>query len=210
MWALQWSLCVEKMTIHQSVEIRAVMRNQYSLIMNLNAINKTWALINKNTVFKYKKTRFDWIVQVGKITFENASISWRLKIWQTKIKQELYRLRVSKILSTKKKTPFGLYRFDRGQFINISIRYEICKGLFYGGYLFFDWDVINSMGARPSQKSKIRKKVLSKTNFHYSQGGKLLILLFEPKGNDGQCMWCKICCMCANIELTLRRAMWIL
>ena len=44
------------------------------------------------------------------------------------------------------------------------------------------------MGARPSQKSLIRKKFLSKTNFHYSQGGKLLILYFEPKGNDGQCM----------------------
>ena len=37
--------------------------------MNLNAINKTWALINKNTVFKYKKTRFDWNVQVGKNYF---------------------------------------------------------------------------------------------------------------------------------------------
>ena len=39
------------MTIHQSVEIKAVMRIQYSLIMNLNAINETWALVNKNTQF---------------------------------------------------------------------------------------------------------------------------------------------------------------
>ena len=35
-----WPLCDEKMTIHQSVEIGAVMRNHYSLIMNLNAIKK--------------------------------------------------------------------------------------------------------------------------------------------------------------------------
>ena len=39
--------------------------------------------------------------------------------------------------------------------------------------------------------------MLSKTNFQCSQGyGKLLILYFEPKGNEGQFMWCKICGMC--------------
>ena len=39
------------MTIYQTVKIRAVMRNLYSLIMNLIAINKTWVLVNKNTQF---------------------------------------------------------------------------------------------------------------------------------------------------------------
>ena len=36
---------------HQSVVIRAVMRYHYLLIMNLNAINQTWALVYKNTPF---------------------------------------------------------------------------------------------------------------------------------------------------------------
>ena len=43
--------CALKMTIHQSVEIKVDMRNHYSLIMNLNAINKTLALVNKNIQF---------------------------------------------------------------------------------------------------------------------------------------------------------------
>ena len=44
-----WPMCVEKMTIHQSVEIRAVIRNHYSLLMNSNAINHTWVFVNENT-----------------------------------------------------------------------------------------------------------------------------------------------------------------
>ena len=50
--------------------------------MNLKAINKTWALVNKNAqFFKYKKPRFNGSIQVGKnyfwkclnfFAFENA------------------------------------------------------------------------------------------------------------------------------------------
>ena len=50
------------------------------------------------------------------------------------------------------------------------------------GTLSFDRDNINSMGARPSQKSLTRKKLMSKTNFNIVRDGKLLILYFEPKG----------------------------
>ena len=78
------------------------------------------------------------------------------------------------------------------------------------GTLSFDRDVINSMGARPSQKSLTRKNFYPRQVFNIVRGGKLLILYFEPKENEGQCMRCKICGMCANIELTLQRAMWIL
>ena len=38
------------------------------------------------------------------------------------------------------------------------------------GTLSFDRDVIDSTGTRPSQKSLIRKKLLSKTNNEYNQG----------------------------------------
>ena len=51
------------------------------------------------------------------------------------------------------------------------------------GTLSFVGNVINSMGTRPSQKSLVRKKLLSKKNFQ-------LILYFEPKGNEGQCVLC--------------------
>ena len=38
--------------------------------MNLNAINKTWALVNKNTqLVNTRKTRFDRSIQVGKNYF---------------------------------------------------------------------------------------------------------------------------------------------
>ena len=39
------------------------------------------------------------------------------------------------------------------------------KGFSTEGTLAFDRDVINSMGARPSQKSLTSKILLSKTNF---------------------------------------------
>ena len=54
--------------------------------------------------------------------------------------------------------------------MNISVGNEIFIGLFTVGTLSFDWDVNNSMGLRPSPKSLKRKKLLSKTNFKYSQG----------------------------------------
>ena len=47
---------------------------------------------------------------------------------------------------------------------------ESTYGFSTEGTLSFDRDVINSMGARPSQKSLTRKKFLSKTSFQYSQG----------------------------------------
>ena len=83
--------------------------------MNLNAINETWALVHKNTILSNTRNR-DLIkaLKSVNITFENASISWRWKMCKTKMKQMLHRLRVSKILSTKYKTTFGLSRFDRG------------------------------------------------------------------------------------------------
>ena len=49
------------------------MRNHYSLIMNLNAINKTCAVVNKNTQFS--NTRNPDLIEAFKlikITFENA------------------------------------------------------------------------------------------------------------------------------------------
>ena len=69
------------MTIHQSGTIWAVMRNHYSSIMNLNAINKTWALAYKNTQFL--NTRNPDLIEAFKlikITFENSYISWRSKM----------------------------------------------------------------------------------------------------------------------------------
>ena len=66
------------MTIHQSVEIRAVMRNQYSFIVNLNVINKIWTLANKNTQFSNtRKPDLIEAFKLVKITFENALISSR-------------------------------------------------------------------------------------------------------------------------------------
>ena len=57
------------------------MRNHYSLNMNLNAINKTWALVNKNTQFSNaRKPDLIEAFKLGKITFENASISLRSKM----------------------------------------------------------------------------------------------------------------------------------
>ena len=57
------------------------MRNQYSLIMNLNATNKTWALGNKNRQFSNtRKPDLIEAFKLVKITFENASISWRSKM----------------------------------------------------------------------------------------------------------------------------------
>ena len=57
------------------------MRNQYSLIMNFNAINKTWLLVNKNTQFSNtRKSDLIEALKLVKITFENASISWRSKM----------------------------------------------------------------------------------------------------------------------------------
>ena len=57
------------------------MRNQYSLIVNLNAINKTLALVKKNTQFSdTRKPDLIEAFKLVKITFENASISWRSKI----------------------------------------------------------------------------------------------------------------------------------
>ena len=57
------------------------MRNYYSLIMNLNAINKTWALVNKNTQFSNtRKPDLIEAFKLVKITFENASISLRSKM----------------------------------------------------------------------------------------------------------------------------------
>ena len=53
---------------------------------------------------------------------------------------------------------------------------EPAKGVSTESTLYFDRDVINSMGARPLQKSLIRKKFLSKTNFQYSQG--LFIIIY--------------------------------
>ena len=57
------------------------MRNQYSLIMNRNAINKTLALVNKNPQFSNtRKPDLIEAFKLVKIPFENASISWRSKI----------------------------------------------------------------------------------------------------------------------------------
>ena len=57
------------------------MRNHYSLIMNLHAINKTWALVNKNTQFSNtRKTDLIEALKLVKITFENSSISLRSKM----------------------------------------------------------------------------------------------------------------------------------
>ena len=49
--------------------------------MNLHAINKTWALVNKNTQFSNTRTP-DLIdeFKMVKITFENDSISLRSKV----------------------------------------------------------------------------------------------------------------------------------
>ena len=44
--------------IHQSVEIRAVISNHYSFIMNLNVINQTWALVNNITPFSKENTKY--------------------------------------------------------------------------------------------------------------------------------------------------------
>ena len=69
------------MTIQKSVKIRDVIRNQYSLIMNENAINKTWSLVNNKTQFS--NTRKPDLIEAFKLvknTFENASISWRSKM----------------------------------------------------------------------------------------------------------------------------------
>ena len=88
------------MTIHQSVKIRAVYEKSLFINYEFNAINKTWALVNKNTQFL--NTRNPDLIEAFKfvkITFENASISWRSKMWKTKMKQMLHRLRVSKILN---------------------------------------------------------------------------------------------------------------
>ena len=118
-----WSLCAEKMTIHQSVENRAVIRNHYSFVMNFNANNQTCALVNKNTPFPNTRTPdLIKLFKLVKITFENASISCAGKRWKRKMIQMLHRLRVFKIFSTKKKTTFGLFRFDRRLFINISVK----------------------------------------------------------------------------------------
>ena len=57
------------------------MRNHYSLIMNLNAINQTWLLVSKNTPFSNaRKPDLIKAFKLVKITFENASISWHSKI----------------------------------------------------------------------------------------------------------------------------------
>ena len=57
------------------------MRIQYSFIMNINAINKTWALVNKNTQFSNtRKPDLIEAFKVVKISFEKASISWRSKL----------------------------------------------------------------------------------------------------------------------------------
>ena len=57
------------------------MKNQYSLIMNLNAINKTLALVDKNTQFSNtRKPDLIEAFKLVKITFENASIFWRSKM----------------------------------------------------------------------------------------------------------------------------------
>ena len=54
------------------------MRNLYSLIMNLIAINKTWVLVNKNTQFSNtRKPDLIEAFKLVKITFKNASISLR-------------------------------------------------------------------------------------------------------------------------------------
>ena len=69
------SLCVEKNDYHQSVEIRAVIRNHYLLIMNLNAINRIRALVNMKTLFS--NTRNPDLIKafkLVKIIFENAYI----------------------------------------------------------------------------------------------------------------------------------------
>ena len=72
------ALYVENMTIFQTVKIRAVMRNLYSLIMNLIAINKTWVLVNKNTHFSNtRKPDLIEAFKLVKITFKIASISLR-------------------------------------------------------------------------------------------------------------------------------------
>ena len=47
------------------------MRNRYSLIMNLNAINKTWALVNKNSQFSNtRKPELIEAFKLVKITFK--------------------------------------------------------------------------------------------------------------------------------------------
>ena len=57
------------------------MRNYYSLIMNLNAINKTWELVNKNTLFlNTRKPDLIQAFKLVKITFENDSISLCSKV----------------------------------------------------------------------------------------------------------------------------------
>ena len=70
--------------------------------MNLNAINQTCALVNKNTPFSNTRNPdFIKAFKLVKITSENASISWLSEMWKTKMKQMLHRLRVSKIFSTE-------------------------------------------------------------------------------------------------------------
>ena len=57
------------------------MRNYYSFIMNLEVNCKTWTLVNKNTEFsKTGKPDLIEAFKLVKITFENASISWRSKM----------------------------------------------------------------------------------------------------------------------------------
>ena len=127
---------VEKITLHQSVEIRVVIRTHYLLIMNLNAINQTWSYVNKNTQFS--RTKISDLIKAFKM---------------------LHRLLVSEILSTNKKATFSLYRFDRGWCFTIFLSNEICRRLFYVGFPIFWQTVTYSMGAKPSKKWLKRKKL---------------------------------------------------
>ena len=129
---------------------------------------------------------------------------------KTKNKQMLHRLRVSKILRTKYKTHLVSIDSIGDSLLTFPEEIKSAQGFSTEGTLSFDRDVIKSMGERPSQKSLTRNNCCPRQIFNIVRDGKLLILYFESKENGGQCMWCKICGMCANIELTLQRAMWIL